>query len=113
MNRPDSGEPPTPPQRQQHSATVTVTDPQGLHLRTSKDVVRVANQFLSEITAQNLSRSSGPVDMKSILQLMQLQARQGHILQIHADGPDAVDALAALSALFRSPAPRPAPSAGG
>lgn len=112
MNRPDSGEPPTPPQRQQHSATVTVTDPQGLHLRTSKDVVRVANQFLSEITAQNLSRSSGAVDMKSILQLMQLQARQGHILQIHADGPDAVDALTALSALFRSPASRPAPSIG-
>lgn len=100
MDKPNTGVPPTPPEPEEHSATVTVKDPQGLHLRTSKDVVRVANQYQAEITAQNLSRSSSQVDVKSILQLMQLQARQGHVILLQAAGPDAADALNALSVLF-------------
>jgi phosphotransferase system HPr (HPr) family protein len=40
------------------------------------------------------------VDAKSILQLMQLQARQGHVLCLSASGPDAGAAIDALSALF-------------
>jgi len=103
MDNPTDGAPPAPPEKQEYSATVTVNDPQGLHLRTSKDVVRVASQYQAEITAQNLSRSSGQVDVKSILQLMQLQARQGHVLLLQAVGPDAADALAALCALFQRP----------
>jgi len=106
MNKLDNGVPPAQPEREQYSATVTVHDPQGLHLRRSKDVVRVASQFHSQITAQNLSRRSGQVDVKSILQLMQLQARPGHVIRLQAAGPDAVDALDALCALFR-PAPLP------
>ena len=102
----------TPPEQKEHSATVTVNDPQGLHLRTSKDVVRVASQYLAEITAQNLSRNSGQVDVKSILQLMQLQARQGHILHLQAAGPDAADALNALCLLFHSSTPLASPAAG-
>ncbi len=107
-----SGAPPTPPESKEHSATVTVNHPQGLHLRASKDVVRVANQFLSDIRAQNLSRSSGLVDVKSILQLMQLQARQGHVIRLQAAGPDAVDALDALCTIFRDPVSRSSASAG-
>jgi phosphotransferase system HPr (HPr) family protein len=80
--------------------TVTVADPMGLHLRTGKDVVRIASQFEAHITAKNLSRSSVDVDAKSILQLMQLQARKGHVLLLCAQGPDATDALHALSMLF-------------
>jgi len=40
------------------------------------------------------------VDAKSILQLMQLQARQGHTIRLSAVGEDAKAALATLSALF-------------
>lgn len=112
MDKPSTGVPPTPPERKEHSATVTVRDPQGLHLRTSKDVVRVASQYRAEITAQNLSRSSGQVDVKSILQLMQLQARQGHILLLQAAGPDAADALNALCILFHGSTPLASPAAG-
>ncbi len=79
---------------------VTVQDPLGLHLRTGKDVVRIASQFEANITAENLSRTSATVDVKSILQLMQLQARKGHILLFYAEGPDAHAALNALSQLF-------------
>jgi phosphotransferase system HPr (HPr) family protein len=93
---PDNGK-----ERQSHcSTTVTVTDPMGLHLRTGKDLVQVASQFDAQITAQNLSRNSGKVDAKSILQLMQLQARKDHVLLICANGSDAQDALVALASLF-------------
>ncbi|MBX3013319.1 MAG: HPr family phosphocarrier protein [Caldilineaceae bacterium] len=84
------------------SAQVTITDPTGLHLRTSKEVVQAANQFASTIRAQNLSRESPLVDAKSILQLMQLQARHGHILLLQAEGPDAQLALETLCNLFRA-----------
>lgn len=85
----------------QQSIEVTVAHPMGLHLRTGREVVQLANQFDAEITAQNLTRQSPTVSLKSILQLMQLQARQGHILLLEADGQDAEAALNALEQLFR------------
>lgn len=84
------------------STHCTVNTPLGLHLRVGKDLVTIASQFHATITVQNLSRPSPIVDAKSILQLMQLQARQGHILCLSALGPDAQEALAALCRLFDS-----------
>jgi phosphotransferase system HPr (HPr) family protein len=82
------------------TADITITHPLGLHLRVGKEMVHVTNQFRAAITAENTSRTSPVVDAKSILQLMQLQARQGHVLRVHADGPDAAEALRALRNLF-------------
>lgn len=83
-------------------ANVTIKHPLGLHLRKSKDVVQVANRYHADITAQNMSRESPTVDAKSILQLMQLQARQGHVVRLAATGTDAQAAIAALEALFEN-----------
>lgn len=80
--------------------SITILDPLGLHLRVGKDLVKVANQYRATITAENLSRPSPVVDVKSILQLMQLQARQGHTLRLAAAGPDAQDALDAVAQIF-------------
>jgi phosphotransferase system HPr (HPr) family protein len=80
--------------------SITILDPLGLHLRVGKDLVKVANQYTASITAENLSRPSPVVDVKSILQLMQLQARQGHTLRLAAAGPDAQDAIAAVTRIF-------------
>lgn len=91
--------PESPPQPSR-SAVVTVTDPRGLHLRSGRDVVRTASLFQARITASNLSRNSNAVDLKSIIQLMQLQARQGHDLQLAATGPDADAAIETLCSLF-------------
>lgn len=82
------------------SATVTLTNPAGLHLRTGKEVVQAANQFAATIHAQNLTRQSSFVDVKSILQLMQLQARYGHTLLLRAEGPDAQTALQTLCTIL-------------
>lgn len=80
--------------------SITILDPLGLHLRVGKDLVKVANQFRAIITAENLSRPSPVVDVKSILQLMQLQARQGHTLRLSAVGPDAQAAITAITQVF-------------
>lgn len=82
------------------AASITLTHPHGLHLRVGRDVVLVANRFSAEITAQNLTRASPVVDAKSLVQLMQLQARPGHVLRVQAAGPDAQDALRALCQIF-------------
>ena len=82
------------------TTSITVLDPMGLHLRVGKDLVKVANQYSATITAENMSRPSPVVDVKSILQLMQLQARQGHTLRLAAAGPDAQDAIHAVAQIF-------------
>jgi phosphotransferase system HPr (HPr) family protein len=82
------------------STECLVDHPLGLHLRVGKELVTVASQFNAAITAQNMSRPSPVVDAKSILQLMQLQARQGHTLLLSACGPDAAEALAAVCRLL-------------
>lgn len=86
-------------------AVVTVAHPLGLHLRIGKDVVQTASKYEASITARNLTRASPDVNMKSILQLMQLQARQGHQIQLSAEGPDAPAALAELSLLLENRLP--------
>lgn len=82
------------------SAIITINHPLGLHLRIGKDVVQLASRYEATITARNLTRPSPVVSAKSILQLMQLQARQGHQLALNAEGPDAADALAAICLLL-------------
>ena len=82
------------------TTSITVLDPMGLHLRVGKDLVKVANQYSATITAENMSRPSPVVDVKSILQLMQLQARQGHTLRLAAAGTDAQDAIYAVAQIF-------------
>ena len=82
------------------AASITLTHPHGLHLRVGRDVALAANRFQAEITAQNLTRPSPVVDAKSLLQLMQLQARAGHVLRVQAEGPDAQEALHALCRIF-------------
>lgn len=85
------------------TAVITINHPLGLHMRIGKDVVQVAERYAATITARNLTRPSPVVDARSILQLMQLQARQGHRIQVVAAGPDAHSALDALRALLESP----------
>ncbi len=81
---------------------ITIQNPLGLHLRKSRDVVQVANQFHAAITAESLTRETPRVDVKSILQLLQLQAHQGHRLRIYADGLDAQEAIDALRLLLEA-----------
>jgi phosphotransferase system HPr (HPr) family protein len=80
--------------------TLTIDHPAGLHLRPAALFVRTANGFQSVISLRNLSRDGArAVDARSIVGVMQAAVSQGHRVAVHASGPDAAAAVAALTAL--------------
>ncbi|MEM6691611.1 MAG: HPr family phosphocarrier protein [Planctomycetota bacterium] len=79
--------------------TVTVVNPEGVHLRPADQLVRLASQFESNIL---IGKNSEMVDAKSILSLMTLGAEQGCDLQIEVEGSDAELAIAKVADLISS-----------
>ena len=78
---------------------VEVTNSQGLHIRSAGEVVRNAIGFLSDIT---ITHGTDVVSARSIVALTTLAAGIGTRLTIHAEGPDATDAVKAIAALFNA-----------
>jgi len=81
------------------SNQVTISNKLGLHARPAMSFVDTANSFTSDI---KVIKDSQAVDGKSIMQLMMLAATQGTRLQIDAQGPDAQQAVDALTELVAS-----------
>ena len=79
--------------------TLRVTGRLGLHARAAANLVRIANQFQSNIT---LHRLDNPIeaDAKSILSILMLAASRGTELRLVAEGPDEQPALDAVYELF-------------
>ena len=77
--------------------TVTIVNRQGLHARPAAEIVKLTSKFEAEVT---LARDDLEVNGKSIMGVMMLAAEQGSSLHLRADGPDAEQALDALSALI-------------
>jgi phosphotransferase system HPr (HPr) family protein len=78
---------------------VYVADEFGLHLRAASRLVKLTNQFQSEIRVLCDGRAANG---KSILDLIALGAECGTWLEIEIHGPDALEATAALSSLIES-----------
>lgn len=78
-----------------------VSNKLGIHARVAAQIVKVANQYESEIWMSKTGNSHR-VNGKSILDIMTLVCPHGSRVQIHVDGPDAQDALAALAGLFQT-----------
>jgi multiphosphoryl transfer protein len=78
---------------------VAVGNEHGLHARPAAKVVGLARQFDAQVTLTNLTTGRGPVDAGSLSMVATLNAQQGHRLRVGASGPDAAEALAAISAL--------------
>jgi phosphocarrier protein HPr len=79
------------------SRTVTVNNPQGIHLRPAYLIAELAGKYESVV---NLDKSGSSVDGKSVLEIIGLAAGNGTELKIHANGPDANDAVEAIVQLF-------------
>jgi phosphotransferase system enzyme I (PtsI) len=79
--------------------TLCVTGRLGLHARAAANLVRVANQFQSNISLQRVDNSS-EADAKSILSILMLAAGRGTGLRIIAHGPDEELALNEVCDLF-------------
>ena len=78
------------------TATVAICNTRGLHARASAKFVKLASSFESEV---QVIRDGTTVDARSIMGLLMLGAGIGSSIDISAEGPDAADAIAALSDL--------------
>ena len=76
--------------------TVGICNQRGLHARASAKFVKLASSFESEI---RVTRDGVTVDARSIMGLLMLGAGIGCGVDIEAEGPDATEAVEALSDL--------------
>jgi phosphotransferase system HPr (HPr) family protein len=84
------------------SIEVTVTDDVGLHARPAALFVRLAKTFQSTIVVRKGDREA---NAKSILRVLTLEALQGDVLRIDADGEDAEEAVQRLHDLLAGGTP--------
>ena len=77
--------------------TLTIVNRLGLHARAAAKFSTTAAQFTCQIQVICHGKT---VNGKSIMGLMMLAAAKGTPLQIHAEGADADEALAALTQLI-------------
>ncbi len=76
--------------------SLTICNRRGLHARASAKFVKCAETFQSNITVSKDGQSVGGT---SIMGLMMLAAAPGCSIDVSASGPDAGEALDALTAL--------------
>jgi phosphocarrier protein HPr len=77
-------------------AEVTIRNRKGLHARASAKFVKCAEKYDAEV---RVTRDGQSVGGTSIMGLMMLAAGPGTTILIEAEGPDAPEAVAALSEL--------------
>ena len=77
--------------------SVQVINRNGLHARPAAEIVKAAAKFRSDIT---IVRDDLEVNGKSIMGVMMLAAECGSTVELRAEGPDASEALDALSKLI-------------
>jgi|SRR5271165_2219092 len=80
-------------------AEVTIINKRGLHARASALFVKTAETFDAEVTVTKDGQSVGG---SSIMGLLMLGAGPGSIISIETEGPDAEEALEALTALVEA-----------
>ena len=78
------------------SATLNICNTRGLHARASAKFVKLASSFESEI---HVTRDGVTVDARSIMGLLMLGAGIGCSIDVSAEGPDAKEAMEALTDL--------------
>lgn len=79
--------------------SVQIVNKHGLHARPAAEMVKAASRFKCDIT---ISRDDLEVNGKSIMGVMMLAAEFGATITLRASGPDADDALEALTVLVAS-----------
>ena len=69
----------------------------GLHARAAAKLVQLAAGFASQI---EITKDDKQANAKSIMKVMMLAAARGSVIEIHVEGDDEVEAMAAISALI-------------
>jgi phosphocarrier protein HPr len=78
---------------------LTVLNERGLHLSSAAQIAKESQKFNCSITLKNKDRMA---NAKSVLTITALFAPKGTILTVIADGPDEIEAVAALEVLFEN-----------
>jgi phosphocarrier protein HPr len=81
---------------------VVVRHKVGLHARPAAQFVKTAAGFVSQITVENLTKGTPPVNAKSIVGLLKAAVQADDRIRISASGQDEEQAIAALQALVES-----------
>lgn len=71
----------------------------GIHARPASLIVQTANKFQSEIT---LEKGTLHVNAKSIMGIIMMAASYNTEIKLSANGPDEVEAAAAIEELFEN-----------
>ena len=77
---------------------LTVQNKLGIHARPAAMFVKTANRFEADIFVE---KDGETVNGKSIMGLMMLAAGPGSRLTVHAEGPDATQAISELESLLK------------
>ncbi len=80
-------------------AEVTIVNKRGLHARASANFVKTAEQFDAEVSVK---KDDQIVSGSSIMGLLMLGAGPGTTILIETEGPEAEEALEALTALVEA-----------
>src|ERR671922_1642441 len=99
-----AGEPVTPapaaaPPGAGPTVRLEIRNPLGLHARPAARFVQTAGGFDANVEVTNLTTGRGPASGRSLNGLATLGIRQGHEILVSANGPQAPEALSALTAL--------------
>ena len=86
-------------QQQVFEADVTVTDPEGIHLRTAAALVRAASRFPNAELL--ISKGGHEINGKSIMGVLTLVAEKGSRLRFRARGDDAEKLIEVMVAMFQ------------
>lgn len=78
---------------------VTIVNKKGLHARASAKLSKLAGTFETRV---EVSRAGVSADARSLMDLLMLVAHAGSEIEIRCEGPEAVEAVAALSNLVAS-----------
>jgi phosphotransferase system HPr (HPr) family protein len=90
-----SGEPPA----SEIARTVRISNPHGLHARPAAQIVERVREYAARVSIQAGAKRA---DARSITGLLGLGASTGDEITLHADGDQALEALAAVEAIVTS-----------
>ena len=76
-----------------------LSNPSGLHARPAALFAAEVAKFDATVTVENLRTASTPMRGDSTIALLTLGTRRGDFIRVAAEGPQAAEALAAISAL--------------
>lgn len=79
------------------ATTLPVLNRLGLHARAAAKIANLAGQFRAHIV---LEKEGHKADARSILDILGLGCPQGTQIMLRAEGPEAAQAVAAISELF-------------